>query len=59
MDLTTNSVGTADWIRATQNVVINAYGLDLKTDLDNVQSTQKADLVCPLPDPQFPLALQE
>jgi hypothetical protein len=58
MDLTTNSVGMADWIRATKNVVVNAYDLNLKTDTTNVQSTQKADLVSPIQDPQLPLALQ-
>lgn len=59
MDLTTNSVGTADWIRATKGTVVNAYDLDLKADLANVESTQRAGLVSPIPDPQLPLALQE
>jgi hypothetical protein len=59
MDLTTNSVSTADWIRATQNMAINTYNPDLNGDLNSIESKQRPGLVTPIPDPQLPLTLQE
>jgi hypothetical protein len=54
MDLTTNTTTTVDWL-AAKDIVINAYYLDPRVDLPNVQSNLNAGLISPALDPQIPL----